>query len=263
MALPLFQVDAFPDRPFAGNPASVCLLPGPRDAEWMQKVAMEMNLSETAFLYPDHDGYRLRWFTPTTEVALCGHATLASAHILWEQDRLERSRQARFYTPSGLLTAGCHENQIELDFPATPAQPTEAPTNLLEALAVTPRFVGKARFDYLIEVDSEATVRGLKPDHAGLACLGVRGVIVTAASETSEFDFVSRFFAPGAGITEDPVTGSAHCCLAPYWAARLGKPTMRGYQASARGGVVGVHLAGDRVRLRGRAVTVFAGQLLC
>jgi PhzF family phenazine biosynthesis protein len=262
MTIPIFQVDAFTDRPFAGNPAAVCILPGPKDAGWMQHVALEMNLAETAFLHSEGDGYRLRWFTPTVEVDLCGHATLASAHILWEQNLLPHGAQARFQTRSGLLTAECRPNGIELDFPATPAEPAELPPGLSVALGVTPRFVGKNRFDYLIEVDSEATVRGLQPDHAALARLPVRGVIVTAKATTPGFDFVSRFFAPGSGIAEDPATGSSHCALAPYWSERLGKVEMTGYQASFRGGVIGVQLAGARVRLRGQAVTVLRGELL-
>jgi PhzF family phenazine biosynthesis protein len=260
--VPLFHVDAFTDRPLAGNPAAVCLLTGPREAEWMQQVAMEMNLSETAFLHPETDGYRLRWFTPTVEVDLCGHATLASAHVLWEQGLLEPNARARFQTRSGLLTADRHAGGIELDFPATPPAPAAPPRGLLEALGVSARFVGKTRFDYLVEVDAEATVRGLHPDFAALAKLGVRGVIVTAQAATAGFDFLSRFFAPGAGIDEDPATGSSHCALALFWGERLGKIEMTGYQASARGGVIGVRLDGPRVRLRGKAVTVLKGELL-
>lgn len=262
MPLPIYQVDAFTDQPFAGNPAAICLLPEPRDPAWMQGVAMEMNLAETAFLHPEADGYRLRWFTPTVEVDLCGHATLASAHVLWEQGRLRPDEPARFQTRSGLLTADRSANGIELDFPATPAAPADWPAGLTAALGVTLRFVGKTRFDYLIEVDTEATVRGLQPDHAALAQLSVRGVIVTAKATTPGFDFVSRFFAPGSGIPEDPATGSSHCALAPFWSERLGKQEMSGYQASARGGVIGVRLVGDRVRLRGKAVTVLRGELL-
>jgi PhzF family phenazine biosynthesis protein len=263
MALPLYQVDAFTDQPFAGNPAAVCLLPGPRDPAWMQHVAMEMNLAETAFLHPEADGYDLRWFTPTVEVDLCGHATLASAHILWEQNRLEPSEPARFHTRSGLLWASRRADGIELDFPATPASPAAPPAGLVAALGVTPQFIGKTRFDYLIQVDTEATVRGLQPDHAALAQLGVRGAIVTAQATTPGFDFVSRFFATGSGIPEDPATGSSHCALAPFWSERLGKEEMTGYQASPRGGVIGVRMVRDRVKLRGQAVTVLRGELLC
>ena len=262
MTVPIFQVDAFADRPFAGNPAAVCLLPGPADAEWMQKVAMEMNLAETAFLHREDDGYRLRWFTPTVEVDLCGHATLASAHILWEQNLIASDAQARFQTRSGLLTADRRPNGIELDFPATPVTTTQLPLGLIAALGLTPRFTGKSRFDYFIEADSEDTVRRLQPDHGALAKLDVRGLIVTARAETPGFDFVSRFFAPGVGIPEDPATGSSHCALAPFWSERLNKQEMTGYQASARGGVIGVRLLKDRVRLCGAAVTVLRGELL-
>jgi predicted PhzF superfamily epimerase YddE/YHI9 len=260
--VPIFQVDAFADRPFAGNPAAVCLLPGPRDAQWMQQVAMEMNLAETAFLHQEGDGYRLRWFTPTVEVDLCGHATLASAHILWEQNLIASDAQARFQTRSGLLTADRRPNGIELDFPATPVTTTQLPLGLIAALGLTPRFTGKSRFDYFIEADSEDTVRRLQPDHGALAELDVRGLIVTAKAETPGFDFISRFFAPGVGIPEDPATGSSHCALAPFWSERLKKQEMTGYQASARGGVIGVRLVGERVRLRGKAVTVLRGELM-
>jgi predicted PhzF superfamily epimerase YddE/YHI9 len=262
VVLPLYHVDAFTDTPFAGNPAAVCLLPDRRDSEWMQHVAMEMNLSETAFVHPEENGFRLRWFTPAVEVDLCGHATLASAHVLWEQDRLKPTEQARFYTRSGLLTAVRRSDGIELDFPATPAEPCPPPDGLVEVLGVSPRFVGKSRFDYLVQVDAEETVRRLKPDLAALAKLPVRGLIVTAQASTASFDFVSRFFAPATGVPEDPATGSSHCTLAPFWGERLGKDEMTGYQASSRGGVIGVRLVGLRVRLRGKAVTVLRGELL-
>jgi PhzF family phenazine biosynthesis protein len=261
MPIPIYVADAFTDRPFAGNPAAVCLLPGPRDDAWMQQVAAEMNLAETAFLFPEGDGYRLRWFTPTVEVDLCGHATLASAHVLWETGALPGTQAARFQTRSGLLTVERQGGEITMDFPAEPARPCPAPEGLAEVLGVVPRFVGKNRLDYLVEVGSENMVRNLRPDIAKLAALGGRGVIVTAAASTPGFDFVSRFFAPCAGINEDPVTGSAHCCLGPFWGERLGRAELRGYQASARGGAVGVRLAGPRVHLRGRAVTVLRGEL--
>jgi PhzF family phenazine biosynthesis protein len=266
VALPIFQVDAFTDRPFAGNPAGVCLLPAgsPRagDEDWMLAVAREMNLSETAFLVPVPDGFGLRWFTPVVEVDLCGHATLASAHILYEQGLLASGGTARFHTRSGLLSAQRRADRIELDFPSQPPAPAEAPEGLLEALAVEPLFVGRNRFDFLVEVESEQIVRGLSPDLRRLAVLRERGVMVTSRSRSPEYDFVSRFFAPGAGIDEDPVTGSAHCCLGPFWGARLGKGELTGYQASARGGVVRVRLAGERVLLCGQAVTVIRGELL-
>ncbi len=262
MTLRIVQVDAFTDRPFAGNPAAVCLLSAPGEERWMQDVAREMNLSETAFLHPENDGYRLRWFTPAVEVALCGHATLASAHVLWEDGHLPRGRQARFHTRSGLLTADARREWIELDFPATPAAPAPLPAGLAEALAVTPRWTGRSKFDYLLEVDSEAAVRVLTPDFAALGRVEARGVIVTSRATAPGYDFVSRFFAPRAGVNEDPVTGSAHCALTPFWSERLNKTEMTAYQASPRGGVVRVRLAGDRVVLGGQAVTVLRGELV-
>jgi PhzF family phenazine biosynthesis protein len=260
MPLSITQVDAFADKPFAGNPAAVCVLPEARDAAWMQAVGLEMNLSETAFLVRRPDGFDLRWFTPSVEVDLCGHATLASAHVLWEEGHLDPAEQARFHTRSGLLTADKTGHWIEMDFPAKPEQPAPAPEGLVEALGAIPKYVGKNAFDYIVELDSENTVRTLKPNFSLLAKLPVRGVIVT--SRASEYDFVSRFFAPGSGIDEDPVTGSAHCCLGPYWASRLKKSEFVAYQASARGGVVRVRIEGDRVRLGGQAITVLRGQFL-
>jgi PhzF family phenazine biosynthesis protein len=262
MSMPLFQVDAFAGAAFTGNPAAVCLLPGSAKESWMQQVAQEMNLSETAFLHPESDGYRLRWFTPTVEVDLCGHATLASAHILWDAGRLKENQPARFHTKSGVLLAVRHRDWIELDFPAKPAQIAAAPAGLVEALGAEPTFVGRNQLDYLVEIASERAVRSLKPDHSCLAALPVRGVIVTARAETAGVDFVSRFFAPGSGIPEDPVTGSAHCCLGPYWSEKLGKVELIGFQASARGGIVRVRVADQRVFLSGQAVTVFRGELL-
>ncbi len=262
MGQSIVQVDAFTNRPFAGNPAGVCVLDGPADATWMQQVASEMNLAETAFLHPDGDTFHLRWFTPELEVDLCGHATLASAHVLWSEGHLPPEAQARFQTRSGLLTADRRGDWIELDFPAEPASPVAPPAHLIGALGVEPVAVGRNRFDLIVEVADEATARGAKPDMTRLAAVPTRGVIVTSRADSPEFDFVSRFFAPAAGIPEDPVTGSAHCCLGPYWAERLGKDEMVGFQASARGGVVRVRLAGDRVKLVGQAVTVIRGELV-
>jgi PhzF family phenazine biosynthesis protein len=262
MSLKLLQVDAFTRKPFGGNPAAVCFLEEEREAAWMQNVAAEMNLAETAFLVPKEDGYRLRWFTPAVEVDLCGHATLASAHALWETGRLAADAEARFTTKSGLLTCRRAGDAIEMDFPATPVREGPPPKDLLEALGAEPVWIGVTRFDVFCEMDSEQTVRELEPDHRALKSVGVRGVIVTAASGGSPYDFVSRFFAPGSGIDEDPVTGSAHCALAPYWAAKLGRSEMVGYQASPRGGEVGVRFGGSRVTLIGRAVTTMAGELL-
>jgi PhzF family phenazine biosynthesis protein len=259
---PFTQVDAFTDRPFAGNPAAVCLLPAERDAAWMQLVAREMNLAETAFLLRRGDGFDLRWFTPGAEVDLCGHATLASAHALWEGGDLPPEATARFQTRSGLLTAERRDGLIWLDFPATPAVDAVAPDDLTAGLAATILSVGRTPFDYLVVLESEAAVRALVPDLGRLGRLPVRGVIVTAPSATDEQDFVSRFFAPAVGVPEDPVTGSAHCALAPYWADRLGRRDLRGYQASARGGLVQVRVRGERVLLGGQAVTVARGELL-
>ena len=262
MGLPLYKVDAFTEQLFAGNPAAVCLLPEPREEHWMRMVAREMNLSETAFLHPENDGWRLRWFTPAVEVALCGHATLASAHVLWETGQLARAATARFYTESGLLTAERNGSRIELNFPAKVAVPTDPPAGLAEALGVKPLVVSRSAFDYLIEVDSESTLRAMKPNFSKLAELPVRGVIVTSSSDQRQFDFVSRFFAPASGVNEDPVTGSSHCTLGPFWQERLHKSDFAAYQASARGGVVIVRVAGDRVFLGGNAVTVLRGELV-
>jgi PhzF family phenazine biosynthesis protein len=258
----IYHVDAFTDKPFTGNPAGVCVLTEPRDDTWMQNVAREMNLSETAFLLEQADGYRLRWFTPAVEVELCGHATLASAHVLWETGRLAGLEHARFQTLSGLLTAERRGDAIELDFPATPDEPADAPAGLAEILGARVVNFRSSRFDHLVELESEAAVRGLRPDFTRLKSLPVRGIIVTSRASSLGFDFVSRFFGPAVGIDEDPVTGSAHCCLGPYWSKRLGKTEMIAYQASARGGVVGVAVMGERVRLRGQAVTVLAAELI-
>lgn len=256
------QVDAFTDRPFAGNPAAVCVLPSARDARWMQQVALEMNLAETAFLVRRSEGFDLRWFTPGAEVDLCGHATLASAHALWEDGHLSQPDAAIFHTRSGVLTATKHGPLIWLDFPATPVSPANAPPQLEQALGSRLKNVGRTVFDYFVELESENAVRSLTPDLTVLARLPVRGVIVTAPSEDGQHDFVSRFFAPQLGIPEDPVTGSAHCGLGPFWGARLGKRELSGYQASARGGTVLIRLEGERVHLGGQAVTVLRGELL-
>src|SRR6267378_284431 len=262
MPLRITQVDAFTNRPFAGNPAAVCILPKAADPAWMLNVAREMNLAETAFLVPQRDGYDLRWFTPAVEVDLCGHATLASAHVLWEDGRLKPDVQARFHTKSGLLTADKRDSWIELDFPATPPAVAPPPSGLIEAIGAKPTFVGRSRFDYLVEVDSESTVRRLIPNLSALADVKARGVVVTSRADAkSQYDFVSRFFAPQSGVPEDPVTGSAHCALTPYWSAKLGKREMVAYQASARGGEWRLRLDGDRVRLGGQAVTVLRGEL--
>jgi PhzF family phenazine biosynthesis protein len=258
----IYQVDAFTDRPFTGNPAGVCVLERPADASWMQAVALEMNVAETAFLHPEADGWRLRWFTPAVEIDLCGHATLASAHVLWETGRLAPEAEARFHTRSGLLTAERRGSWIELDFPSLPVRVMEAPEGLAQALGVEPVQAGRSRDDLLVEVASEAVVRGCAPDFARLRKVPTRGVIVTSRATTPGFDFVSRFFAPAVGIDEDPVTGSAHCALVPYWAERLGRTEFTALQVSPRSGVLRLRLQGDRVRIAGQSVTVLRCELL-
>mgnify|MGYP002624485636 CR=1 FL=1 len=262
MPLSIYQVDAFTDQPFAGNPAAVCLLNEPRDAAWMQSVAAEMNLSETAFLRCVENGYELRWFTPALEVDLCGHATLASAHVLWREGHVGEREAIRFHTRSGTLTATGERGRIALDFPAAPVTESESAPGLLEGLNITPTFVGKTKWDAFVVVDSPAEVRGLQPDFRTLSQVETRGIMVTSRSDDDRYDFISRFFAPAAGIDEDPVTGSAHCSLGPFWAARLGKSELMGYQASTRGGVVGVEVHEDRVVLLGEAVTAMRGELM-
>lgn len=263
-ALPILQVDAFSDRPFGGNPAAVCVLQEPKSEAWMMALAAEMNLSETAFAIHKEDGYHLRWFTPTMEVDLCGHATLATAHVLWTEGYLAINQAIAFHSRSGLLKARFCDDWIELDFPAAPTQPQSAPEGLAVALGSEQLLQTEysADFDYwLVELDSETTLRQLQPLWTRLKRLISGGLIVTSPSDDPAYDFVSRFFAPAMGIAEDPVTGSAHCCLGPYWAQRLGKASLTGYQASSRGGVVKVTLQGDRCCLAGQAVTVFKGEL--
>ena len=263
MPLTITQVDAFTREPFGGNPAAVCLLPDAAEAPWMQRVAREMNLSETAFLVPRDEGaFDLRWFTPAVEVDLCGHATLASAHVLWEKGHLTPDAPAVFHTRSGRLSAVLRDGWVEMDFPAEPDEPAPVPDGLADALGAEPTYVGRNRLDYLVEVDAEATVRRLAPDARRLGEVEGRGIIVTARAETEGFDFVSRFFAPRAGVDEDPVTGSAHCCLGPYWRRRLGGDAFTAWQASERGGLVKVAVRGERVTLSGQAVTVLRGELL-
>ena len=261
MNIPISVVDAFTAELFAGNPAAVCLLPQERDSRWMQAVAQEMNLSETAFLRPCDKGFELRWFTPAVEVDLCGHATLASAHALWEAGRVPGAEPIFFHTRSGILSARRRGDWIELDFPAQAPEEIEPPAGLARALGVEPLYIGYNGSDYLVEVADEAQVRALQPDLVRLAAMTTRGLIATSGSSGDQWDFVSRFFAPAAGIDEDPVTGSAHCCLGPFWGARLGKEEMVAYQASSRGGTVRVRLAGDRVLLGGQAVTAWRGEL--
>jgi PhzF family phenazine biosynthesis protein len=261
MGMRIYVVDAFTERAFAGNPAAVCLLNEPKPDRWLQDVAREMNLSETAFLLEEQAGYNLRWFTPRVEVNLCGHATLAAAHTLWEQRELIHSESARFHTRSGLLTAYHVDDNIEMDFPSTPPSEVTLPYGLLDAIGAEALYAGVSAYDFIVEVESEEMLRGLKPDFRALRTVTTRGVMVTARG-SDEYDFVSRFFAPAVGIDEDPVTGSAHCCLAPYWERKLGKAEFTAFQASARGGILHVRHRNGRVYLRGRAVTSLRGELL-
>lgn len=261
MGVPFTQVDAFATEPFGGNPAAVVVLASWPDATWMQAVAAELNLSETAFVVPRQDGFGLRWFTPAVEVALCGHATLASAWVLWEEHR--HVGDLIFHTASGALRCWLREGWVEMDFPATPPEEAPPPPGLIEALGVEACWVGRSRFDYVVETADEEAVRAARPDLGRLQQIDARGVVLTAVAPTrARYHFVSRFFAPRAGVGEDPVTGSAHCCLAPFWAARLGRPEMVGHQASRRGGLVRVRVEGDRVVLGGRAVPTARGELL-
>ena len=259
--IPCFQVDAFAERPFTGNPAAVCLLDAALDETLMQSIAAEMNLSETAFVLPRDSGFELRWFTPLVEVDLCGHATLASAHVLWEQRVVAADDPILFRTRSGELECTRQDDRIVLDFPATPPEPVESSPELAAALGTEPAWQGRSRFDAVALVDSESTLRSMQPDFAALKALPYRGIIVTSHSNSEGIDFVSRFFGPSVGIDEDPVTGSAHCCLAPLWSERLGIDEMTAFQASARGGTVHVRVEHDRVILGGQAVTVFRGAL--
>lgn len=263
MSLLLYQIDAFTDVPFRGNPAAVTLLDRSLDEADFQHVAREMNLAETAFLHPRDDGsYDLRWFTPEVEVDLCGHATLASAHALWSHFGLSSDVPAVFHTKSGRLTCTrAGDGWIEMDFPAEPPEEIPVPDGLAEALGVPVRWCGANRMDLVVVLSRAEDVRALRPNLAALARFDVRGVVVTAPGDETA-DFVSRFFAPGAGVPEDPVTGSAHCALAPLWHARLGRTHLRGFQASARGGIVDVETRGERVLLRGQAVTVAEIRLL-
>ena len=266
MTAQLHLVDAFAHAPFTGNPAGVCLLESEAPVAWMQALAAELKQSETAFVVPIDSSagrapgsggatkeFSLRWFTPTSEVDLCGHATLASAHVLWNTGVLGEREQARFQTRSGWLTCALRpDGSIEMDFPAHRPLAQDAPGDLAAALGCHPVWTGKTRFDWFVEVASAAELKALRPDFARLVSLKVRGVIVTAPGETgSGADFCSRFFAPGVGVDEDPVTGSAHCALGPHWAAKLGRNPLVGLQVSARSGYVEVEVHAARVALRG------------
>ena len=261
MSIPIYQVDAFTQQHFAGNPAAVCLLIHEKQASWMQSVAAEMNLSETAFVHPHNGGYKLRWFTPVAEVNLCGHATLASAHVLWESGKVETQQPIEFYTNSGILTTQNCGGYIEMNFPSETAEKCVEPKALTEAIGVSSVEVLKCQSDYLVVLENESAVKNLQPNFVALKEIAVRGVIVTARSDNDKDDFVSRFFAPRIGIDEDHVTGSVHCVLAPYWADKLGKQHMKARQLSQRGGVLDLSLQKDRVLIRGEACTVLKGEL--
>lgn len=259
VGLPILQVDAFTDRPFCGNPAAVCLLAEPADEAWMQSVAAEMNLSETAFVWANDDGFGLRWFTPTVEVDLCGHATVASAHVLWADGRLAADEPARFQTRSGLLTARQHDGWIELDFPADP--PEAVSVGGLESLGAPATWVGRSGESVVVEVDGEEVLRTLEPDPRRIADVPAKVVLVTSRASRGDADYVLRVFGPRVGIAEDPATGSAHCVLGPLWGERLGKDELVARQVSRRGGSFRVRVAGDRVLIAGQAVTVLRGEL--
>lgn len=266
MKLPIYTVDAFTTKPFGGNPAAVCILNDVIPVSLMQNIAFELNLAETAFVLKEKDkeGYSLRWMTPVSEVDLCGHATLASSHIMWQKGIVPETEPIHFHTRSGLLKAEYNNGEITLDFPAIPQKEIEYPKDLLDAIGgVSPKYVGMTKWNYLIELESEKDVRELKPDFNIMLTLPGWGTIITAkADENKEgYDFISRFFAPEKGIQEDPVTGSAHCALAPYWQARLGKDIFKAYQASERGGTLGLKVSGDRVMITGNAVTVIEGEI--
>jgi PhzF family phenazine biosynthesis protein len=260
MPLPLFIVDAFASKPFSGNPAAICLLDRERDDAWLQALAGEMNLSETAYLLPRSDGWGLRWFTPQVEVDLCGHATLAASHVLWESERLKGDEPAIFHTRSGKLVCRRDDRWIAMDFPAEPAREVELTVDLFEGLGVRPSFVGRNRMDVIACLDSEQAVRDVVPDQTALGRIKCRGIIITARS-SRPYDFVSRAFFPSCGVPEDPVCGSAHCCLGPFWSERLRKDELVGHQVSKRGGIVRVKCNGERVTLGGIAITVMRGEL--
>lgn len=264
MPTPITVIDAFTDRPFTGNPAGVCVYDDDRPSEWLHSVAKELNLSETAFLRRRPDGdWSLRWFTPADEERLCGHATLAASHHLMESGRVPPGSTIRYHTLSGVLTAKRQGNAIVLDFPAEPPKRMAIPALLAEALGTRVLAAGQNRLDIFAEVADEATVRSLAPSMDKIGAFDTRGIVVTARGDQGgPFDIVSRFFAPRCGIAEDPVTGSAHCGLGPWWRERIGRDTMTGYQASARGGIVRVTVKGPRCELEGQAVTVWKGELL-
>ncbi len=263
----IFQVDAFADEAFSGNPAAICLLDRFASDDWMQNVAMEMNLSETAFVVPRSTvgHFDLRWFTPAVEVDLCGHATLAAVHVLAQQGLVPATESVDFFTRSGQLSCGLCGGLITLDFPASPLErvaDAEVIATIKNAFPEKVLDVQRTAFDMLVRFKDADAIRNLAPNYQDISMVDARGVMVTAASDTDGSDFVSRFFAPRSGINEDPVTGSAHCSLAPYWSRELGKTKLVGFQSSPRGGIVECEVVGNRVRLSGRAVTVSEGHLM-
>jgi PhzF family phenazine biosynthesis protein len=262
MKLPIYTVDAFADKPFSGNPAAVCILPGAIEETLMQKIAFEMNLAETAFVLKQADGFSLRWFTPKAEVDLCGHATLATAHVLWQKGICKTDEPINFHTRSGVLSAEYYKGEIGLNFPAIGQKQIDYPKELIDSIGgAKPKYVGMTKWNYLIELEDENTVRRVTPKYDIMLSLPGWGTIITAGASMEGYDFVSRFFAPEKGVPEDPVTGMAHCTLGPYWQKKLGKDKFKAYQASERGGTVGVSVVGDRVLLTGRAVSVLEGEI--
>ncbi|WP_416150179.1 PhzF family phenazine biosynthesis protein [Salipaludibacillus sp. HK11] len=252
-------LNTFTDQAFKGNPAAVCMLREKKDSSWMQSIAKEMNLPVTAFINQFKNDYYLRWFTPSMEIPICGHGTLASSFFLWEKGYVKKEKNIAFHTKSGVLKSQLIDNWVKLEFPSILEEKIIAPDLLINALGVEPTYVGKNQFDYLVELKSEDIVRNLIPNINLIAQLPVRGVIVTSHSNSNDFDFVSRFFSPAQGLNEDYVTGSAHCCLGPYWKSRLQKSEFTAYQASDRGGIIKVKLIDDKVLLSGKAVIVFEG----
>jgi len=263
MATRIFQVDAFTTEPFRGNPAGVCLPAGATSEEWLQGIAADMNVSETAFLWKKEHHFAIRYFTPLAEVSLCGHATLSSAHILWQEGIVGTGEAIRFIAKGGDLSARHEGDWICLDFPTLPVRPAETPPGLQAVLGAAPLRVSRLEGQgLLVEFDSEEIVRELQPDFAGIRREGFGMIIVTARAKGGPYDFVSRFFAPDIGIDEDPVTGVAHCSLSPYWSERLGKADLLGHQVSRRGGIVRVRSRGARTEILGRALTVLRGEIV-
>ena len=262
MSAEIHVIDAFTHKAFRGNPAAVCIVENDPDPAWMQQVATEMRHSETAFVRRTKDGWDLRWFTPESEVDLCGHATLAAASVLWNTGREQAGSTIAFHTRSGRLTARQEKNAIALDFPKVPVEPADPPEGISAILGAPVIFSGRTRFDVFIELPTAADVCDLDPDVTALAAIPARGIIVTAAADMPEYDFVCRFFAPAVGVPEDPVTGSAFCSLGPFWGERLHKTTVAGFQCSSRGGSVRTIMQGDRVILIGDATPVLSGRLI-